>query len=203
MDGLAFLHDEKGVMHRDIKPSNLGIVTWNPPVGVIFDLDSATCEETSEDHMQGTQAFLAPEIVALKPWAVSPNRGVPPLPYGRKVDVWALGLSAYVTYAGAVMANQCMTRELYQMIQKDLEREIQIDEDTVQVSLAKTILQMLCWDVRERLSAAKAVEAFQKFDKQMDENAMTDIRGLGMKRPHNGTPPLAGGSPERRIPRNF
>jgi hypothetical protein len=35
---------------------------------------------------------------------------------------------------------------------------------------------MLCWDVRERLSAAKAVEAFQKFDKQMDENAMTDIR---------------------------
>ena len=165
-DGLAFLHDEKSVMHRDIKPSNLGIVTWNPPVGVIFDLDSATCEETSEDHMQGTQAFLAPEIAALKRWAVSPKRAAPPLPYGRKVDVWALGLSAYVTYAGVVMANQCVTHDLYQMIQKDIEREIRIDEDTVQVSLAKIILQVLCWDVRERLSAAKAVEAFQKADQE-------------------------------------
>lgn len=188
-------------MHRDIKPSNLGIVTWNPPVGVIFDFDSATREETSEDHMQGTLGFLAPEIVALKRWAVSPNRTVPPSPYGRKVDVWALGISAYVTYTGAVMANQCMTHELYQMIQQDLEREIQTDEETMRVSLAKTIIQMLCWDVRKRLSAAKALEAFQKFDKQRDENATTDTSGLGMKRPHNGSPTSAG-SPELRIPRN-
>lgn len=179
-------------MHRDIKPSNLGIVTWNPPVGVIFDLDSATREETSEDHLQGTKGFLAPEIVALKRWDASRNRGVPPSPYGRKVDVWALGLSAYVTYAGAAVTNQYMTRELYQMIQHDLEREIQINEDTLQVFFAKIVLQMLCWDVGERLSAAKALGAFQNLDMQMGGHAKTETSGLGTKRPRPDTPLLDG-----------
>lgn len=152
--------------------------------------------------MQGTMGFLAPEIVALKRWAVGSARKAPPSPYGRKVDVWALGLSAYVTYTGAVVANQCMTQDSYQMIHQDLEREIQINEDTVQVSLAKAILQMLCWDARNRLSAAQAVEAFQQFDKQMDENAMMNTGATGMKRPHNDAPSAAGGSPDRRNPRN-
>lgn len=51
------------------------------------------------------------------------------------------------------------------MIQQDLEQGVQVDEDTVQVSFAIIILQMLYWGVREHLSAAKAVEAFQNLDK--------------------------------------
>lgn len=181
-------------MHRDIKPSNLGIVTWNPPVGVIFDLDAATCEETSDDHMQGTTCYLAPEIVALKQWAVSTIRQFRPAPYGRKVDVWALGLSAYETNAGLKMGNRCMTRQLYNMMRWDMEQEIQIGEEPVQVAFTKIILQMLCWDAGERSSAAKTVEAFQSLDGQ------ADTRDLRTKRPHDGTSPLGRGLQERRMP---
>ena len=185
-------------MHRDIKPGNLGIVTWNPPLGVIFDLDSATREETSEDHMQGTKPFLAPEIVALKLWETRANRGARPPPYGRKVDMWALGLSAYVTYAGPVMANQYMTHSLYQMAHQDLERRIQIDNDTLPTSYAKIISRMLCWDVLGRLSAANAVKAFRDLDGPLAENAVKETRRTGMKRPRNDTSSLASGSPERQ-----
>jgi len=99
-------------MHRDIKPNNLGIVGLVSPKAVIFDLDSATCDATSIDHFQGTLSYLAPEIVALKAWKRD-KEPLPP-PYGRKVDVWALGISAYVIATGDRLENRCMTDEVYQ-----------------------------------------------------------------------------------------
>ena len=198
-EGLSFLHDEKGVMHRDIKPSNLGIVTWNPPVGVIFDLDSATREETSYDHMQGTLGFLAPEIVALKRWNASPSGEVRPSPYGRKVDVWALGLSAYMSFTGRVISNRPMSHMLFQIIEEDLEQKIRLDDDTVHASYAKIIRQMLSWDVDQRLTATQALEALQELEKQVGVNVTTDPSRAGTKRPNTGTPDL---SPKRRIQQN-
>ncbi len=76
-------------MHRDIKPLNLGVLSFNPPRGVILDLDAATTEETSEDHMQGTVSYLAPEIIELKMASTSRSNK-----YGRSIDVWGLGMSA-------------------------------------------------------------------------------------------------------------
>ena len=87
LKGLSFLH-QKGIMHRDINPNNLTVTSLDDPKGVIIDLDSATMEEWSFDHMRGTVAYLAPEIVALK---VSQDLK----PYERSVDSWALGLSMY------------------------------------------------------------------------------------------------------------
>lgn len=89
LQGLAFLHDTKGIMHRDIKPANLGVRSFDPPRGVILDLDAATTETTSDDHGQGTIPYLAPEVIKLKIGSVTnPQR------YGRSVDVWGLSLSA-------------------------------------------------------------------------------------------------------------
>ena len=101
--GLSFLHGEKAIMHRDIKPANLAIVSFLPPKGVIIDLDDATSEPTSNDHMKGTIMYLAPEITALKNWEEKfkrqPHRNQPkPAPYDKQVDVWALGLSIYALY---------------------------------------------------------------------------------------------------------
>lgn len=185
-------------MHRDIKPSNLGIVTLDPPVGVIFDLDSATFEETSDDHMQGTLGFLAPEIVALKQWDTSKNRGVSPSSYGRKVDVWALGLSAYTTYADLAVVNQCITPRVYRYIQLRLQQESQFQVNHMKMAYAKIMLQMLCWDVNERLSAANAIEAFQVFENQMNENVVEDTK-IGMKRPYTSISPSVGDFSERQI----
>ncbi len=56
----------------------------------------------------------------------------PPPSYGRKVDVWALGISAYTIYAGDIVPNnKCITNFFYQVIRDDLRREIENDEDVV------------------------------------------------------------------------
>jgi len=181
LDGLSFLHEEKGVMHRDIKPNNLGIVGLVSPRAVIFDLDSATCDATSTDHSQGCLSYLAPEIVALKKW----NRDKEPLPppYGRKVDVWALGLSAYVTdsdIGARLKNNQCMTDDLYQSIQQRL--QVRIEENGVEASFLKNVLRMLAWSAHERPSAAEALKAFRKIDGAESQSAERSTRTSRTKR---------------------
>lgn len=97
LSGLAYLHDEKGVLHRDLSAGNLAFTCLDNPKGIILDLDSAIKSETSRDHMQGTVTFLAPEVIKLKEW----NRvGDQPPPYGKSADVWALGLNMFALYAG-------------------------------------------------------------------------------------------------------
>ena len=78
-------------MHRDIKPCNLGVVSFHPLKGVILDLDAATTEKTSVDHMQGTVHYLAPEIIDLKLLTNTTTTES----FEKSVDVWALGVSAF------------------------------------------------------------------------------------------------------------
>ena len=107
LKGLNYLHNQKGVMHRDVNPNNLGVVSADPPRGILLDLDSATREDWSTDHMQGTLPYLAPEIIELKDRATqlagtcSGSGALPgPVPYRNGVDVWAMGLSVFSLYTG-------------------------------------------------------------------------------------------------------
>ena len=96
LQGLTYLHDQKGIMHRDIKPKNLAVMCLSPPRGIILDLDNATSEETSYDYQQGTVSYQAPEIINLS----FPAAGIRQS-YGRSADVWALGMSAFCALRGA------------------------------------------------------------------------------------------------------
>ena len=42
LKGLTYLHNRRGIIHRDVNPSNLGVVSFNPPRGILLDLDPAT-----------------------------------------------------------------------------------------------------------------------------------------------------------------
>ncbi|MCJ1243493.1 hypothetical protein MMC30_000690 [Trapelia coarctata] len=199
LNGLSFLHDEKGVMHRDIKPNNLGVVTLNPPVGVILDLDSATRQETSTDHGQGTLGYLAPEIVALKVWERGKmHKDILPTPYGRKVEIWALGLTAYRIYTGKAVPNKCVTEVFYQAIRSDLARESETD-DNVKASFVKIMREMLRWNVSERLSAAQALKEIKEIDQGSSEESGIPIAGPSSKLPQQGDSSASGSrDPVRR-----
>ncbi|KAL8774145.1 MAG: hypothetical protein Q9209_001253 [Squamulea sp. 1 TL-2023] len=156
--GLSHLH-QKGVMHRDISPGNLAITSLQQPIGIIIDLDAATSDTYSSDHMKGTMTFLAPEIMDLKDWDKHRNGKQPPPLFDKSVDIWALGLNIRALYAGQPfhwISAQAVTESVHNIFQTKLLEEIHRTKDPdVRIAL-NLVMQMTEYKAANRVTASDA-----------------------------------------------
>lgn len=85
--GLIYLHD-RGIAHRDIKPENLLFKDGDMKCLKIADFgESKTFIDNQLNTYCGTSDYMAPEIIKA-------------LPYSKEVDIWALGVTAFVLMGG-------------------------------------------------------------------------------------------------------
>ncbi|WVR06013.1 hypothetical protein IAU60_003041 [Kwoniella sp. DSM 27419] len=84
--GLAYLH-EKRVIHRDIKPENL-LLGMNGEIKIAdFGWSVHSPVENSQRTLAGTLSYVAPEMILGQP-------------YGKAIDIWALGVLTYELVCG-------------------------------------------------------------------------------------------------------
>ena len=201
LNGLCWLH-EKGIMHRDLKPANLGILNWNEPRGYILDLDDATKGPTSYDHNKGTMVFLAPEILALKGWDSNSSQPKPP-PYGKEIDVFALGLTMYGLYcdynfswrrftdsANPVPPRGSLTEELHGKFRAVLQSEIdRTSQDFIASSFLEMIGEMTIYESENRPDAKGLFEHVSGITKEWKRDVIIPATVADTKRPGKAISP--------------
>ncbi len=158
LKGLSFLH-QKGIMHRDINPNNLAITSFDEPKGLIIDLDAATPHELSRDHMKGTLAYLAPEVIDLKD-----NK---PSNYDKSVDIWALGLSMFAICTGHLLrwtyvdpdgtkVSQVVNPKSHKRHLMKINQAIESAQDADTKAFLRLIIQMTAYKPKFRPTASSA-----------------------------------------------
>jgi len=200
-EAMAFIHG-KGIMHRDLKPENILLASKVSNTDIkISDFGLA---KVSKDYPRrlprshsicGSDFYLAPEVIKQEE-------------YGREIDVWSLGVVAYVVLSGSLPFFHNVLHKLYRQI---VERDLSFPEQAWR-SVAKGaqdfILRLLQVRPGERLTSEQALNhpwlrgAMQKgnsfgsdwsgsntgaaqanFFNQNSNSSQLDSRG-GLKSPH-------------------
>ncbi|KAE9548947.1 hypothetical protein FO519_007853 [Halicephalobus sp. NKZ332] len=88
LEAVAFMH-KNGVVHRDLKPENL--LYYNQDEDSKIMISDFGLSKTEESGIMatacGTPGYVAPEVLQQKP-------------YGKAVDVWSIGVIAYILLCG-------------------------------------------------------------------------------------------------------
>lgn len=149
LEGVKCLHT-LGITHRDFKPDNL--LYYHPGTDsrlMITDFGLAhtrrSAHEVNMSTICGTPEYIAPEIVAQKP-------------YTNAVDLWAIGVITYILLRGDFPFFDNNRINLYKKILKgnyNLGDEVWSD---ISVSGRDFVTSLLTVDPDKRLSAVEALE---------------------------------------------
>ncbi|XP_066990593.1 calcium/calmodulin-dependent protein kinase type 1 isoform X4 [Macrobrachium rosenbergii] len=145
LEAVDYMHDQ-GVVHRDLKPENL--LYYSPDEDskiMISDFGLSKMEDSGIMATAcGTPGYVAPEVLAQKP-------------YGKAVDVWSIGVIAYILLCGYPPFYDENDANLFAQI---LKGEFEFDSpywDEISESAKDFIRQLMCVDVEKRYTCKQAL----------------------------------------------
>uniref|UniRef100_A0A0K0ES48 Protein kinase domain-containing protein n=1 Tax=Strongyloides stercoralis TaxID=6248 RepID=A0A0K0ES48_STRER len=145
LQAVAFMH-ENGVVHRDLKPENLLYYNHDEDSKImISDFGLSKTEESGVMATAcGTPGYVAPEVLQQKP-------------YGKAVDVWSIGVIAYILLCGYPPFYDENDANLFAQI---IRGEYEFDSpfwDDISDSAKDFISHLMCCDPNRRFSCDEAL----------------------------------------------
>jgi len=150
LDAVSFIHG-RGIMHRDLKPENILLASKVSNTDIkISDFGLA---KISKDYPRrlprshsicGSDFYLAPEVIKQEE-------------YGREIDIWSVGVVAYVVLSGSLPFFHNVLHKLYRQI---VERDLSFPEQAwkqVAKGAQDFILRLLQVRPGDRLTAEQSV----------------------------------------------
>ena len=159
VNAVFFLH-KNNLVHRDIKPENI-LLNGDK----IKLCDFGWCCETNYNNRKsfcGTFEYMAPEIIK-------------EIPYGKPVDIWALGILLYELYYGVSpfnsnKENEEQTREIINNI---MQKKLFFNRKSIPYDMKDLIIHMLEFDVVKRYTIEEVVAHpwFKKCKEKIQNNS--------------------------------
>ncbi|XP_069192329.1 calcium/calmodulin-dependent protein kinase type 1 isoform X1 [Procambarus clarkii] len=145
LEAVDYMHDQ-GVVHRDLKPENLLYFSQDEESKImISDFGLSKMEDSGIMATAcGTPGYVAPEVLAQKP-------------YGKAVDVWSIGVIAYILLCGYPPFYDENDANLFAQI---LKGEFEFDSpywDEISDSAKDFIRQLMCVDVEKRYTCKQSL----------------------------------------------
>lgn len=145
LEAVDYMHSQ-GVVHRDLKPENLLYYCPEEESKImISDFGLSKMEDSGIMATAcGTPGYVAPEVLAQKP-------------YGKAVDVWSMGVIAYILLCGYPPFYDESDANLFAQI---LKGEFEFDSpywDEISDSAKDFIRHLICVDVERRYTCRQAL----------------------------------------------
>lgn len=140
LEGLAYCHDEGGVVHRDIKPENIMVsdAGGGAPSAKLIDFGIALRAGDICDELEGTEPYLAPEAR----YSARAHQSS---------DLWSVGVVLHVLLTGQLLPEAVQLGHAY----LDLERGA-LAGRRMSTPAKDLVAGLLHPEPRERLSASTA-----------------------------------------------
>ncbi|KAH9255325.1 hypothetical protein BASA81_006777 [Batrachochytrium salamandrivorans] len=148
-DAIGYMHS-KGLVHRDLKPENV-LLTSKGKEGKVKLADFGFAARTDQIETYplncacGTPGYVAPEIVS-------------GLHYGREVDMWSLGVIAFILLGGYPPFHDEDQQELFRMIRRGRYSFDPAFWGLVSEDAKSCVRGLLCVDRTKRLKAQSVLQ---------------------------------------------